>query len=185
MIVITREKFAPRILEIVTNYKDIFASRGESVQIVSQLDELKRVENAWGQCLICFNTGIIVPKSLLAKVGRESYNFHAAPPEFPGRDPHHWAINRGATQYGATCHVMTEKIDDGPIIAVAPFKIQTGTTPETLAAQAIDVAAGLFEQLLPRLLDGNIPTGDFTWGPIKTTRKDSVQMRGQKGFENF
>jgi methionyl-tRNA formyltransferase len=185
MIVITGAKFAPRLLDIVGKHKDIFVSRGENVQIVRQLDELSRLEISDGQCLICFNTEIIVPKSLLAKVGRESYNFHAAPPEFPGRDPHHWAINRSATQYGATCHVMTEKVDDGPIIAVAPFEIQPGTTPENLAAQATDVAAGLFEKLLPRLLVGDMPVGDFEWGPIKTTREDSLRMRGLKGFEDF
>jgi hypothetical protein len=87
MIVITGAKFAARLLDIVGKHKDIFVSRGENVQIVSQLGELSRLEIAEGQCLICFNTGIIVPKSLLAKVGRESYNSHAAPPRVSRQGP--------------------------------------------------------------------------------------------------
>ena len=185
MIIVTPVKFAPLILDIIEKSDHAFTVPGESVRTISTLDELNLIEGIEGQCLICFNTGVIIPKSMLASIGRDAYNFHAAPPEFPGRDPHHWAIHRGAKRYGATCHVMTDKVDNGPIIAVSRFDILPGTTAESLATQAIGVAAVLFENTFPLLLEGNLSTGKFEWGPIKTTREDSVRMRGKKGFENF
>jgi methionyl-tRNA formyltransferase len=66
---------------------------------------------------------------------------------------------------------MTEKVDDGPIVAVSSFDIEPGTNPKSLARQAISVAADLFDALLPNLLDGDLPPRNFKWGPAVYSRK--------------
>jgi folate-dependent phosphoribosylglycinamide formyltransferase PurN len=170
---------------IVRKHKDLLDTCGYTVDLVCDLIELTAIQAYQSHRLICFNTGVIIPKTILDGLEKTAYNFHAAPPEFSGRDPHHWAINRGATVYGATCHVMTEKVDDGPIVAVSSFDIEPGTNPKALARQAINVAADLFDALLPRLLEGDLPPANFEWGPIKSSRGDSNRMRGKKGFEDF
>src|SRR5207245_6682120 len=82
--------------------------------------------------LISFGTSVIVPATLLARLIKPAYNLHAASPEFPGRDPHHFAAYLGAKTYGATLHLMTERVDDGPIVAVEMFQVAPDATPASL-----------------------------------------------------
>ena len=108
-----------------------------------------------------------------------------APPEFPGRDPHHWAIYRGAKTYGVTCHVMTDRVDEGAIVAVERFPIVEGMEPKDLCTGALPIACDMFELMLPGMHSGNTPRSSEKWGNIKTKRADSILMRGQRGFESF
>lgn len=124
--------------------------------------------------LLSFGSGVIVPGSVLAKFSKPAYNLHAASPAFPGRDPHHHAIYRRAAEYGATLHVMTERVDDGPIIGMEIFPIMPGTTPAQLLAQANEAGFRLLQRFGPRLLDSVAPsplTG-VTWSDKKTARSD-------------
>jgi len=174
MILVTGPKDSALLLQITDRYGL------RDVRLVHKLEDLGDTS---GECLICFNTGIIIPAEALEKA-RGAYNFHAASPEFPGRDPHHWAVHRGAKLFGATCHIMVPKVDDGPIVEVSTFPI-TGLNPEEVAAKALDRAAQQFDALLPRLLNGDLSPMNVEWGPSKSTRKQSIAMRGQKGFEDF
>jgi|TARA_B100001964_G_scaffold235210_1_gene294928 methionyl-tRNA formyltransferase len=185
MIIVTSAKYRQALLPVIAIHKNYLDDRGEEIIWIHGKRDLTLLPELDGQCLICFNTGIIIPEEILDRLARRTYNFHAAPPEFPGRDPHHWAIYRGARTFGATCHVMTKKVDDGQILAVKRFDIECGLTAEQLVLQAIDLTYGMFDELLANMLEGKLaPTGD-TWGPIKTTRADSLRMRGERGFENF
>src|ERR1700726_5331831 len=73
--------------------------------------------------LIAFVTAEIVPPSVLARLGYGAFNFHPGPPSYPGWAPAHFAVYEGATEFGATAHVMIEQVDAGPIIEVALFPI--------------------------------------------------------------
>jgi methionyl-tRNA formyltransferase len=45
-------------------------------------------------------------------------NFHPSLlPSFRGAHPHFWAIAKGAAESGVSAHFMTERIDDGPLLA--------------------------------------------------------------------
>lgn len=66
----------------------------------------------------------IFSRSLIEIPGRGSVNFHPSLlPEFRGAHPHFWAISKGATESGVSAHFMTERIDEGDIIAQIPFEI--------------------------------------------------------------
>jgi hypothetical protein len=128
--------------------------------------------------LICYGTGVIVPPETLRKLGRPAYNFHAASPDYPGRDPHHFAIYDGARRYGATAHRMSERVDAGPIVGVELFDVPEACTPLDLLARANDAALALFRRLVPAIVAGHDPPAlaDVRWGSRKTSRKDFAAM---------
>ncbi len=144
----------------------------------SKEDLDKAMPEHWDR-LIAFNTGLIIPQRLLDRFILPSINFHAASPEFPGRDPHHWAIYHGATEYGVTAHIMTSKVDDGPIVAVDRFPIQPYATPQQLREMATEVLFGLFRRLLP--FAAHRLTTD-TWGK-KSSRAHTLAMADLTGCD--
>jgi hypothetical protein len=148
------------------------------LDIVSDLAGLRAAKFDRGTTLLSFGSGVIVPRDVLARLSRPAYNLHAASPDFPGRDPHHHAIYRSATEYGATLHVMTERVDDGPIIGVESFPIAPGTSPAQLLAQANEAGFRLLQRLGPRLLEpvAPPPLPGVMWGKRKTSRNDFHQM---------
>jgi len=73
--------------------------------------------------LVAFVTPVIVPQTILAQLGYGAFNFHPGPPSYPGWAPAHFALYDQATEFGATVHVMVERVDAGPIVEVAWFPI--------------------------------------------------------------
>lgn len=124
--------------------------------------------------LIAFGSGVIVPANMLARFAKPAYNVHAASPDFPGRDPHHHAIYRGATTYGATLHIMTPRVDDGSIVGLETFPVTADATPASLLTQANDAGMQLIERFGQRLLEAEpLPElAGVRWGSVKTRRVD-------------
>lgn len=149
-----------------------------SIAVVRDLESLRAAPVDRDTSLICFGTGVIVPGDLLASLTKPAYNLHAASPEFPGRDPHHFAIYRSAQRYGATLHLMTERVDDGATVAVEMFDVKPDATPDSLLAEANRAALRLIERCGARMLERKpmraLP--DVRWGPIKTRRSDFLQL---------
>lgn len=144
---------------------------GIEVRVAHTLEDLAN-HSTKGGVLVAIGTGVIVPRELMARFAR-AYNFHAASPAFPGRDPHHFAIYSGASEYGATAHVMTDKVDDGPIIGTELFPVPSGCTPIELLTLANDAMRRLFIRLAPALVAENPPAvlTDLAWGTEKSTRR--------------
>jgi methionyl-tRNA formyltransferase len=140
---------------------------------IDSLDSLRSM-HLDGRVLIAFQSGIIIPKDVLAKV--RAYNFHPGTPNYPGRDPHHWAIYDRVTHFGATCHVMTDRVDAGPIIRVARFPLVPGFTPDQLRECASEAALWLYQEILPSLMDGTAKPNGEVWTGKKHTRADFLRM---------
>ncbi len=153
---------------------------GPAVQAIATEAELAAVADLLSprDVLIACGTGVVVAGSILDRLQGAAYNFHAASPEYPGRDPHHFAVYEGATRYGATAHVMNRKVDAGPILGVEWFDVPPGVTPNGLLALANDAALRLFRRLAPRMAAGDepLPEIDVAWGPRKTTRADFLRL---------
>jgi len=58
-------------------------------------------------------------------------------PLFPGLDTHKRVLEAGAGQHGCTVHVVTEKMDQGPIILQAKVPVLNDDTEATLAARVL------------------------------------------------
>jgi hypothetical protein len=149
---------------------------GPEVQIEPVYDQkmLASVPVDDNTSLISFGSGVIVPMDVLARFSKPAYNIHAASPEFPGRDPHHHAVYRQASTYGATLHVMTARVDAGPIVGVELFSVASGTTPVDLLRQANDAGLRLIRRFGARLLEAKpLPALEgVNWGSVNTRRSD-------------
>jgi hypothetical protein len=153
-------------------------SRVRDIRVVSTREQLDGVRLGPHVLLLSFGTGLIIPDEKLSELGRPAYNLHAASPSFPGRDPHHHAVYRGAETYGATLHIMTAKVDAGPIVAVETFPVSPDATPQSLLTAANEAGLRLVERCAADLL-GLQPMPSLAgviWGPRKTRRSDLISL---------
>ena len=58
-------------------------------------------------------------------------------PAFPGLDTHARALAAGCKLHGCTVHLVTDVMDDGPILAQAAVPVLPGDDAETLAARVL------------------------------------------------
>jgi phosphoribosylglycinamide formyltransferase-1 len=58
-------------------------------------------------------------------------------PAFPGLDTHARALAAGVKLHGCTVHLVTEALDEGPIVAQAAVPVLPGDTPDSLAARVL------------------------------------------------
>jgi hypothetical protein len=129
-------------------FRSVLAAHNPTLKIVSaetlaelnaiELDTLARAR------LIAFVTGVIVPANVLNRLGYGAYNFHPGPPAYPGFAPAHFALDRRATEFGGTAHVMVKRVDEGPIVGVEMFSIPPGTSVVSLEGMAYARLAWLF-----------------------------------------
>lgn len=152
-------------------------TEASEIRVVSTVQQLNELQFDPHMLLLSFGTGVIVPHEILGRLGRSAYNLHAASPEFPGRDPHHHAIYRRAKTYGATLHIMTERVDAGPIVAIEAFPVPADATPDSLLAAANEAGIRAIEKWSRRLLSVEpMPAlPDVVWGKVKTTRSDLIR----------
>jgi methionyl-tRNA formyltransferase len=123
--------------------------------------------------LIAFVTPVIVPPNILANLGYGAFNFHPGPPDYPGWAPSHFALYERATEFGATVHVMVEKVDAGPIIDVARFPIPANIPVLGLEGLAYAHLAQLFWRMAKSLATDPTPppTLPIGWGTRKYSRR--------------
>jgi methionyl-tRNA formyltransferase len=123
--------------------------------------------------LIAFVTPEIVSRSILEKLGHGAINFHPGPPDYPGWAPSHFALYQRATEFGATVHLMVEKVDAGPIVDVARFPVPSGISVLKLEGLAYAHLAQLFWRMAkPLATDPNPPpTLPVKWGNRKYSRR--------------
>ena len=69
-------------------------------------------------------------------------------PKYPGLDTHVRALAAGDAQAGCTVHLVTEGVDEGPILDQAVVPIIPGDTPETLAQRVLNAEHGLYPRAL-------------------------------------
>jgi phosphoribosylglycinamide formyltransferase-1 len=58
-------------------------------------------------------------------------------PAFPGLHTHARALEAGVTLHGCTVHLVTETMDEGPILAQAAVPVVPGDTEDSLAARVL------------------------------------------------
>ncbi len=100
----------------------------------------------------------ILPPSLCRKYPGQIINIHHSfLPSFAGARPYHQAWDRGVKLIGATCHYVTEDLDEGPIIEQDVMRIDHSDSIEDLVRCGKDVekavlARGLRNHLEDRIL---------------------------------
>ena len=95
---------------------------------------------------------------LLAIPKHGALNMHGSLlPKYRGRVPVNWAIIRGETETGATLHYMTEKPDNGDIVAQQAVPILPNDTAHEVFNKVTVAAEMALNGVLPALLAGKAP----------------------------
>jgi methionyl-tRNA formyltransferase len=95
---------------------------------------------------------------LLAIPKQGALNMHGSLlPKYRGRVPVNWAIIHGETETGATLHYMTEKPDNGDIVAQQAVPILPNDTAHEVFQKVTVAAEMALNGVLPALLTGTAP----------------------------
>jgi formyltetrahydrofolate deformylase len=123
---------------------------------------MRLFEESGGDTLVLARYMQILSPELCRKYpGRIINIHHSFLPSFVGAKPYHQAHQRGVKLIGATCHYVTEDLDQGPIIEQDVIRIDHSDSPEHLVRYGKDIekavlARGLRAHLEDRVLvNGN------------------------------
>jgi phosphoribosylglycinamide formyltransferase-1 len=75
-------------------------------------------------------------------------------PAFPGVDAQKQALAHGVRVSGATVHLVTAELDNGPIVAQAAVPVLDDDTRDTLAARILIEEHKLYPEAIRTMLDG-------------------------------
>jgi methionyl-tRNA formyltransferase len=122
-------------------------SRGRGEKLPSEAD-------AWeGEYILCFRSYFIVPKRILDRASVAAINIHPAPVEYPGTGCANFALYDQALQYGVTAHLMTEKVDAGPVLECRRFPILPSDTVTSLLDRTHRMCLELFLDVTGKLAE--------------------------------
>jgi phosphoribosylglycinamide formyltransferase-1 len=123
---IAEERAIPAELLERTDFSKAFDRDGYSAQLVELLQKYAP------DLIVSAGFGTVVPKTATAFPGRIINTHPALLPAFKGWHAVRDALAAGVKVTGCTVHVVTEEVDDGPILAQEAVVVDPGDTEETL-----------------------------------------------------
>lgn len=126
-----------------------------------------------GARIIAFCTDVVIPAPILEQTRYGAYNFHPGPPTYPGWFPSCFAVYDGATEFGATAHIMAERVDSGPIVGTNLFAM----TPDQVLIEVDQRACLCAGQLLSHMardlmqFEPPLPPLGPQWSGRRSTKK--------------
>ncbi len=122
-------------------------------------DEIQRLfEEARGDTMVLARYMQILSTELCHKFSEQIINIHHSfLPSFVGAKPYHQAYQRGVKLIGATCHYVTNELDQGPIIEQDVIRIDHSDSVDDMVRYGKDIekavlARGLRYHLEDRVL---------------------------------
>lgn len=136
-------------------------------------EELDRVRP---RVILSFLSPWIVPRAALA--GAEiALNWHPASVEYPGIGCYNFALYEGASEYGAVCHFMAEKVDSGAIVEERRFPVFANDTVETLKLRTMVTLISMFHDMVCRIALGGRPSANGqAWSRKPFTRRELNEL---------
>lgn len=96
-------------------YHHVVIDKDDKAPGFKEVEQL--VEEYQADCVVLARYMQILPQALCEKLRHKVINIHHSfLPSFIGARPYHQASRRGVKLIGATCHYVTEQLDEGPII---------------------------------------------------------------------
>jgi formyltetrahydrofolate deformylase len=121
--------------------------------------EIRRIfDDVRGDTMVLARYMQILSEDLCAAYPNRIINIHHSfLPSFVGAKPYHQAYQRGVKLIGATCHYVTQELDQGPIIEQDVIRIDHSDSPEDMVRYGKDIektvlARGLRYHLEDRVL---------------------------------
>ncbi|WP_277751702.1 phosphoribosylglycinamide formyltransferase [Oecophyllibacter saccharovorans] len=73
-------------------------------------------------------------------------------PKFAGLNTHERALQAGVQDHGCTIHLVTDGVDEGPVLGQARVPVLAGDTPQSLGARVLQAEHRLYPETLRRFL---------------------------------
>ncbi|MHC5307347.1 phosphoribosylglycinamide formyltransferase [Bartonella sp. LJL80] len=97
----------------------------------------------------------LISNFIIAPYSGRILNIHPSLlPLFKGLDTHQKAIDAGVKVSGCTVHLVTEGMDEGPILGQACVPVLTGDTAKSLAQRVLKVEHQLYPAILRAFIEG-------------------------------
>jgi methionyl-tRNA formyltransferase len=152
------ETFARKLFDV----KHVSRYPRDAKHLAAEVTDLTR----GGEVDFLFNylSPVIVPERILQSIKRAAVNFHPAPPEWPGIGSASYALFEGDETFGVTAHLMTSKVDSGPIVRSMRFPIVPDDDCESLFQRALNFSLLLFYDVLATVAQiGTATANDEQW----------------------
>ena len=96
-------------------------------------------------------------------------------PDLKGLDTHERAIAAGMARHGASVHLVTAELDDGPMLLQAGLDVTEGEDARSLAARVLRLEHALYPFVVASLANGALTAGpdDVVWHNGPATLKDT------------
>lgn len=154
---------------LVDNYKLVFFT------VIGEEEEKIINSSSENRILITHGVSQILSEKQL-KLFSMSINIHSASPDFPGRDPHHYASYNNSSTYGAVAHFMTPKVDSGGIIDAEIIDSKECDSSWEYLKIGDQCSLTLMSRVLKKIDNNdNISENGMHWGPKKTKRSDLIE----------
>lgn len=123
----------------------------------TELSELFATKPFKSEIGIVIDYGIIINKDVIDYFQLGIINSHfSLLPEWRGADPITFAILSGQKQTGVSLMRINEKMDEGPLLAQAPYDLDASITTPVLTTDLIELSYESLRQIIPLYLDGKI-----------------------------
>jgi methionyl-tRNA formyltransferase len=124
-----------------------------------ELSELFATNPVTSKLGIVIDYGIIINRDVIDYFPLGIVNSHfSLLPEWRGADPITFAILSGQKQTGVSLMLINEKMDEGELLAQAPYDISINMTTPELTDALIDVSDTTLSEILPLYFAGNVVT---------------------------
>ncbi|MDS1310153.1 formyltetrahydrofolate deformylase [Marinobacter xiaoshiensis] len=138
-------------------YHHIPVSKANREEAFAQVDEF--FEGYKADVVVLARYMQILPAELCAKYSGKVINIHHSfLPSFAGARPYHQAYSRGVKLIGATCHYVTQDLDEGPIIEQDVIRINHSDTIEDMVRLGKDVEKNVLARGLRSHIEDRVIT---------------------------
>ena len=132
----------------------------------------RRVEALAPDLLLLAGFMRIFSAEFIARFPRRIVNIHPSLlPMFPGLHTHRQALAAGVKLHGATVHMVTPALDNGPIVIQGAVPVMPADTEESLAARVLAVEHRIYPQAVRWFLEGRV---EFLPGDVVRVRDSGV-----------
>jgi methionyl-tRNA formyltransferase len=144
--------------------------RARDPLFVEQIEELKPDI----ACVVAY--GKLLPPNLLAVPPLGFVNAHfSLLPAYRGAAPVQWALIKGESVTGVSIMVLTEGMDEGPLLATEPVSVDPADSAATLGPRLADIAAPLLVESMTGYAGGRLtpspqPAEGVSFAPKLTAR---------------
>lgn len=130
-----------------------------------------------GDYIISYLCRWVIPGPTIQAAEKGAINFHPASPDYPGIGCNNYALYDNATEYGATCHHMSDTVDTGRIVAVKRFPVFATDDVSSLLRRTYEFQLVLFYEVIGKLIDGKpLPESHEHWTRPPRTRKEFNEL---------